>query len=141
MKLKSDNQVQRLKKSVQELNLDLEAITREHDSYGIKGTDDEVWDWFHCLPIETLQESLDFEYNKPRMKYSLQDMKHRFVLRKLHETKKNELEQKKSELLLAKIDNLLVKIERIQNGEGTTSTGGSSPRKRASRQKMGRTKS
>jgi hypothetical protein len=143
MMLRSDNhakQVKRLQKTVKELDLDLKAIVEEHDRYRLQGPDDKIMNWFHSLPIETLVESLDREYHKPRTKYSLHDMKHKFALRKLHEKKSKELEQKKTELNLAKINHVLAQIERIQNDPGSDPSGNQG-RKRTSRQKVGRSKS
>jgi hypothetical protein len=137
MKLKSDNQ-KVLQKSVRDLDSDLRAITKEHNAYGINGSEEEIEEWFHCLPIESLRESIDFENKVPRTKYSLQDMKRRFALRKTHEKKKDELEKKKSELQVSKIDDLIACIERIQNGKYTRRN---STRKSASGQEVGRTKS
>lgn len=110
-----DKQVKRLQKAVKELGLDLEAILEEHDRYRLKGSSEEVMDWFQSLPIETLRESIDREHKKPRTKYSLHDMKHKFELRKLHELKTKELEQKQSQLNVAKINSILAQIERIKN--------------------------
>lgn len=140
MMLKNDNPdklVRKLKKSVRELCLDLQAITEEHDRYVPKGSQEEIIEWFHSLPIETLLESINREHNLPRTKYSLCDIKHKFALRKLHEKKKEELEQKQIELNIAKIDCVLSKIQGIENGHSEGSTG----RKRSSRQKVGRSKS
>jgi hypothetical protein len=132
--LRSDNakQVKRLQRSVRELDLDLKAIVEEHDRYRLQGPDDQVMNWFHSLPIETLAESLDIEHHKPRTKYSLHDMKHKFALRRLHEKKSKELEQKKSELNIAKINLVITQIERIQNDPKSDSSG-NKRRKRTSR--------
>jgi len=72
-------------------------------------------EWFHSLPIETLNESLDREYKNPRTKFSLQDMKHKFALRKLHEKKKDQLERETTKLNLVKIDQLINRINKIGN--------------------------
>jgi hypothetical protein len=117
MKLKNDNhtkQIKKLKKTVRELDLDLQAIIEEHDRYRFQDSDDKVMQWFESLPIETLSESLNKEHNKPRTKYSLHDLKHKFNLRKLHEKKSKELDQKKSELNVAKINHVLSQIYKIQ---------------------------
>jgi hypothetical protein len=117
MKSKSVNtSVRKLQKSVRELDADLKTIVKEHDKYGINGTEEEIAQWFQCFPIETLRESIDFENHRPREKYSLQDMKKRFSLRKLHEKKKDALDKAKSDLRIAKIEILLSKIERVQHG-------------------------
>lgn len=116
-RLRSGNharQVKRLQRSVEELSLDLEAILEEHDRYRIKGTAEEVMEWFHSLPIETLHESCDRERGNPRTKYSLRDMQHNFALRRLHEKKTQEFERKQSELNVARINHVLAQIERIK---------------------------
>lgn len=118
MKLKNDNlsqQVKKLQRSVNELNLDLEAIQEEHDRYALDVSKDETIDWFHSLPIESLMESLNLDYKNPRTKFSLKDMKHKFALRKLHEQKKSKLEDEKIRLNVAKIDYILSKIKDIEN--------------------------
>lgn len=115
-KLKSANQVSRLQRSVNSLNLDLQAIKEEHDRYVLTGSNEEIMGWFHSLPIETLNESCARERSKPRTKYSLHDMKHKFALRKLHDKKKELLELEQIKLNVAKIDTLISKIESIQNG-------------------------
>lgn len=120
MKLRSDNhaqQVKRLQRSVSELDLDVKAILEEHDRYRMKGSDEEILKWFQSLPIETLHESCDREHQKPRTKYSLHDMKHKFSLRRLHEKKVQELVKRKSELNVARINCILAQIEKVQNGE------------------------
>ena len=98
--------IRKLERSVKELSLDLQAITAEHDNY-LFGDN-----WFTCLPIETLKESLDRQYGKPRNKPALGDLKHKFGLRKLHEQTKEKLNQVDSELKIAKIDGLLERISR-----------------------------
>jgi hypothetical protein len=120
MKLRNANrQLRRLQRSVKELDLDLQAILEEHDRYRLRGSDESILNWFESLPIETLCESLDHDHHRPRTRYSLQDMRHKFALRRLHEKKTAELVQKQSELKVAKIDCVLAEIERIQNGEDT----------------------
>jgi hypothetical protein len=117
--LKNDNLSQRVKKlqrSVNELNLDLEAIREEHDRYVLGASKDEAMDWFNSLPIETLCESLNREHKNPRTKFNLQDMKHKFALRRLHEQKKSKLEDEKIKLNVARIDCIIAKIQDIENG-------------------------
>lgn len=141
MKLRNANiRVKRLQKCVKELNLDLQAILEEHDRYRLKGSDEEVMNWFHSLPIETLRESCERERGKPRTRYSLHDMRHKFALRRLHEQKCNELVAKQAELNIAKINCILAKIERIQNGESGEDPGGNPRGKKTSGQKVGRSK-
>jgi hypothetical protein len=116
-RLRSGNharQVKRLQRSVEELGLDLKAILEEHDRYRLKGTNEEIMDWFQSLPIETLRESCDREHGFPRTKYSLRDMQHNFALRKLHEKKTQEFERKQSELNVARINHVLAQIERVK---------------------------
>ena len=106
--------VKTLQETVEELGLDLQAIADEHDQYCLKSsTEDEAIDWLHSMPIETLSDSLNRERQKPRSKYSLHDMRHKFALRKLHEKKKDELERLRIDLNIAKIDFIIAKIERI----------------------------
>ena len=131
-----DRLVKKLKKSVKELCLDLQALTEEHDKYVPKGSSEEIMEWFHSLPIETLSESLNRERQLPRTKYSLLDIKHKFALRKLHNKKQEELEAKQIELNIARIDCVLSKIEKVENGYSKGNTG----RKKSSRQKVGRAK-
>lgn len=117
MKLRNDNharQVKRLEKSVKELGLDVQAILEEHDRYRLKGSNEEIMEWFQSLPIETLHESLDRERQKPRTKYSLHDMTHKFALRRLHEQKIRELDRKQTDLNVAKINLILAQIERVK---------------------------
>lgn len=109
-------EIKKLTKTVKELDLDIKAISDEHDRYCLKGSSEEIMNWFKSLPIETLRESIDREHKKPRTKYSLRDMKHKFELRKLHDKKTEELYLKKIELNIAKIDLLLSKIE-MENNE------------------------
>lgn len=111
MKLSNVNTLQ---ETVEELGLDLKAIADEHDQYCLKtSTEDEAINWFHSMPIETLSDSLNREYKRPRTKYSLHDMRHKFALRKLHEKKKEELDKIKIDLKVARIDFILSKIELI----------------------------
>lgn len=109
-------QLKKLKKNVKELDLDLKAISDEHDRYCLKGSEEEIMSWFKSLPIETLKESLDREHKHPRSKYSLKDMKHKFELRKLHEKISKERDLKQIELNIAKIDLVLSKIKKIEDG-------------------------
>jgi hypothetical protein len=112
MKLSS---VKVLQETVEELGLDLQAIADEHDSYCLKSnTEEDAIKWLHSLPIETLSDSLDKERQRPRKKYSLHDMHHKFALRKLHEKKKDELDKIKTNLNIAKIDSILSKINKIK---------------------------
>ncbi len=119
MKLKSDDltkQVKNLQRSVNDLNLDLQAIQEEHDRYVLGASKDEAIEWFHSLPIESLKESLNHDKKNPRTKYSLQDMKHKFALRRLHEKKKEQLEDEKSKLSIARVNHILVQIENVESG-------------------------
>jgi hypothetical protein len=100
-----------LQQNVEELGLDLQALVEEHDRYALTNEDDAM-NWFHSLPIESLSDSLNREHQRPRTRYSLHDMKHKFALRKLHEKKKEELEQLKTVLEIAKIDLVLKNISR-----------------------------
>jgi hypothetical protein len=104
---KSHTKIKKLERDVQELALDLKAITEEHDHYCFGTNLKETEAWFHSLPIETLKESLDRQYGHPRSKPSLQDMKHKFNLRKLHDETQAELLEKQSKLFIAKIDRIL----------------------------------
>lgn len=128
--MKSDNltkQVRKLQRNVNDLNLDLQAIQEEHDKYVLGGSKDEAIEWFNSLPIETLRDSLDREKKAPRTKYSLQDMRHKFALRRLHEQKKDQLEKEQSKLNLARIDHIAAQIKKIE--DGTYEQSGSSKRK------------
>lgn len=107
-------QIKRLQRSVEELDLDIKAILEEYDRYRMKGTNEEIMDWFQSLPIETLRESCDRERGNPRCKYSLKDMQHNFSLRRLHEQKTFEFQRKQSELNVARINHVLAQIERIK---------------------------
>jgi hypothetical protein len=107
-----------LSKTVEELGLDLQAIAEEHDRYRLNSSnEDEAMAWLHSLPIENLSDSLNKEHQLPRTKYSLNDMKHKFLLRKLHEKKKEELELLQLELNIAKIDCLIKRIKDIGDDE------------------------
>lgn len=112
--LKNDKQIKRIQRKVNNLNLDLQAIIEEHDRYIPKASDEAIAKWFDSLPIETLKESLDREKHRPREKYSLHDMKHKFALRKLYNQKQIELEKEEQKLNLAKIEYLLDKINGIK---------------------------
>ena len=106
--------VKALQETVEELGLDLQAIADEHDKYCFQSSsENDTFNWLHSLPIETLSDSLNRERQKPRTKYSLHDMNHKFALRKLHEKKKEELDKLKIKFNIAKIDYLLNKIEKI----------------------------
>jgi hypothetical protein len=111
MKLSS---VKHLQETVEELGLDLKAIAEEHDRYCFHySTDDDAMNWLHSMPIETLSDSLNRDNQRPREKYSLHDMRHKFALKRLHEKKKEELEDLKVQLNVAKIDMLLNTIKSI----------------------------
>ena len=111
MKLSS---VKHLQETVEELGLDLKAIAEEHDRYCFNySTDDDAINWLHSMPIETLSDSLNRDNKRPRLKYSLHDMQHKFALKKLHEKKKEELEDLQTQLNVAKIDMLLNTIKKI----------------------------
>lgn len=112
MKLRNA-EIKELERCVNDLNLDLQAITQEYDNSIFPGSNEEILAWFHSLPIETLTESLNFDLNISRTKYSLCNMKHQFILRKLHQRKIEELENKKIELSIAKINSIISIIERI----------------------------
>jgi hypothetical protein len=107
--------VKMLKQTIEELGLDLQAIADEHDKYCLNYSNEaEAMNWFHSLPIETLSDSLNRDYKKPRSKYSLHDMNHKFTLRRLHEKKKEELEKLKIDFNIALIDSIIDKIEKIK---------------------------
>ena len=115
MKLSS---VKALQETVEELGLDLQALAEEHDKYCFNySSEDEALNWLHSLPIESLSDSINNECQRPRSKYSLHDMRHKFALRKLHEKKKDELETLQIQLNIAKIDLLIGKIENISDGK------------------------
>ncbi|MCK9567666.1 hypothetical protein M0R72_01795 [Candidatus Pacearchaeota archaeon] len=104
-----------LRETIDELGLDLQAIADEHDQYCLKtSTEDEAMNWLHSMPIENLSDSLNREHQRPRSKYSLHDMRHKFALRKLHEKKKEELDRLKIDLNIAMIDSIISKIESVK---------------------------
>jgi hypothetical protein len=113
MKLKSDKYIKKLQRNVRELDLDIQAIIEEHDRYVLSGSTKEIQNWFDSLPIESLKELCDREKHRPRTKYSLHDMKHKFALRKLHDEKQEQLISERSKLNLAKIDFILSQIEKV----------------------------
>jgi hypothetical protein len=110
-------QIKKFQRNIKNLSLDVKAIIEEHDRYTLNGSKEEVEKWFHSLPIESLKESLNREYGRPRTRYTLHDMKHKFALRKLYEQKQDALVEEQRKLNIAKIDYILLQIERIQNGE------------------------
>lgn len=105
--------IKKLEECIDDLNLDIQTIIQKHEHYVFDGSNEEVMNWFHSFPIETLSESIDAEFGKPRLKYSLLDMKHQFLLRKIHKDKVELLQSKQIELSIAKIDSILSKIENI----------------------------
>ena len=107
-----DRRVKRLEKKVDELLLDLNAIADEHDRYRFGGTA-AVESWINCLPIETLRESINRDWGKPRTKMALGDLKHKFGLRKLHDDYQKRLERAEIELNVAKIDKVLEQIGKV----------------------------
>lgn len=116
MKLSS---VKHLQETVEELGLDIKAIAEEHDRYCLNySSETEAFNWLHSMPIETLSDSVNRDNQRPRSKYSLHDMRHKFALRKLHEKKREELEVLQIQLNIARIDVLLGKIASI--GESKT---------------------
>jgi len=118
MKLKSANSdyknLRRVKRRVKQATLELQMIEEEHDEYRIDGSIEDIEDWFHSLPIESLRESLNQEYGLPRESYSLKDMLMKFGLQREYDSVQENLTQLKRELYIAKIDCVLSEIERIQ---------------------------
>lgn len=112
MKLKNVElkKVNKLKRLINEINLDLSAITKEHSLYLLSSDD-----WFNSLPIESLKESIDKDRCNVRTKYSLNDMKHNFALKRLFKAKEEELEKAKIEYNIANIDYLLSQIKNIES--------------------------
>jgi hypothetical protein len=103
-----------LSKTVEELGLDLQAIAEEHDKYCLNSSsEDDAMNWLRSMPIENLRDSLNRDSQRPRERYSLHDMKHKFALRKLHEKKKVEYETLQSKLIITKIDTLITKINSL----------------------------
>jgi hypothetical protein len=116
MKLKNDNltkQVSKLQRNVNDLSLDLQAIKEEHDRYTFGSSKDKVIEWFSSLPIESLLDSIDHEKHKPRTRFNLQDMHHKFALRKLHNQKQDQLERETTKLNIVKIDQIINRINKI----------------------------
>lgn len=114
MKLKSDNtdKIKKLKENIEEIHLDLIAISDEHDRYVLSDSEDSM-SWMYAFPIESLYELQNYIRLKPRLKYSLRDIVHKIALKKLHLKKKEELESKTIEFNIVNIDNIISNIERI----------------------------
>jgi hypothetical protein len=108
------SKIRRLEREVRELALDVQAIIDEHDSYTIANTEEEVRRWFNSLPIESLNESLRRERGLPRTRPSLQDLSHRFSLRREHERTKEAFEQAESDLAVAKIELVMEDIAKVE---------------------------
>jgi hypothetical protein len=100
---------------VRELSLDVRAIIEEHDRYRLGADTGRIEKFLDGFPIETLHESIDFEHRRPRKKYSLQDMMHKFSLRKLYYQKQEELERKQHQLNITKIDIIISRIKKVED--------------------------
>lgn len=105
----------RLRNDVRELTLDVKAIIEEHDRYRLGGNIEQIEKFFDSLPIETLRDSILFEKNQPRERYSLKDMCHKFGLRRYYHQKKHELDLKQHELNIAKIDIIISRIKKVED--------------------------
>lgn len=113
MMLKKDKNIRKLEHLCSELELDLKAIRDEYSFYKMNVSDEDAVNWFNCLPIETLKESIDREKFRPRLKYSLKDMHNNFRLKELHSKKEEELSDALSNLRVAKINSLISYIKSI----------------------------
>ena len=82
--LKKDNKIRNLERYCSELKLDIDAIEDEHSFYRMNSSQYEAMNWFDCLPIETLKESINREKGRPREKYSLKDLYNKFKLERLY---------------------------------------------------------
>lgn len=111
-KTKETKKLGLLKKKVNSLKVDMEAIVTEHDFYTFD-TEADASKWFNCLPIETLEESLAVDRKLPRAKPSLQDLNLKSKLRKGYYEKKDILEVALIEMNIAAIDCTLAEIKRI----------------------------
>ena len=76
---------------VRRLWRELNAIINEHDSYQMDSYE-EIAEWFHSFPIESLRESLDFELGHPSNKLSLSKLVRKGKLRKAFLKKQSELD-------------------------------------------------
>jgi hypothetical protein len=101
MKRKKDN-IEKLQENVEELGLDIQALTEEQDWYYLADG----------LPIKTLYDSIVFDRKILRKRGSLRDIHHKIALEKIKNKKIDELEIKKHKLNAARIGLILEKINR-----------------------------
>lgn len=104
----------RMNREVRRLVEDLDNISDLHNAFKVEGGVDKVIEWFECFPIESLGESLDYDYGYEREKFSLADMHRKCALRREHERKEEELSILEHKRMIAEIDFLMEKIKRIE---------------------------
>jgi len=106
--------IRSLKRKIKIASNDAEALIDEHDSYSF-ASNEEASKWMSSLPIETLMDSVNRDYNKPRSNPSLRDIKEKFKLKKLYYSKKEEIEKLNNELKQAYIEYVLYNIENLES--------------------------
>lgn len=107
---KQRRQIRILTKQLKFFDVRLKEIEKEHNGYCLDGDVDKVTEWFQSLPIETLQESLNYDLNA-HSKYSLNDLNKKSVLRKEFDSFIEQFSSLQSKLNIAKIDLLLLEIK------------------------------
>lgn len=109
---KQRKQIRANTKHLKLLDKRLKEIESEHNSYRLDGDVDKIAEWFQSFPIETLQESLNYDSNI-RTKYSLNDLNKKILLRKEFDTIIEQFSVQQSKLNIAKIDLLLLELKNV----------------------------
>ena len=112
--IEKQREVRKLTRVLRSLDLELRIIVDRHNYYRVEGGEKKVIEWFDCLPIESLGESLGFEHGKKRQKFALQDLNTKQKLRKKHEKKLEELEDVERKRMVARIELMQERINRVK---------------------------
>ena len=101
--IQKSDKIEKLRKEIEELDLDIQALDEERRYYYLK----------NGLPIESLDDSFYYERNEVRRSGSLRDIHNKIALDKLRRDKLEELDARKCKLRLVQVEEILKNINDI----------------------------
>ena len=110
--VEKQRELKNLNETVRKLAKDIDIIIDKHNSYRLGGDLQKVDEWFSSFPIQSLEDSLDYDHGRLN-KFSIKSLMEKRRLRKEHDKKLNEFEVARHKRAVVKIELLLTKINNI----------------------------
>jgi hypothetical protein len=96
-----------------EISEKLTNLVAEYNDCIPSVTEDRLYEMLHSMPVESLRDSLDIEYNKKTERFSLYEMNKISALRKEKDRLIRSYNSKQIELNIAKIESVMGNIDEV----------------------------